>query len=164
MAVTVADIPSVDERPAGGHEPSVVGQALRKHASRRTMLRFVGGAGMTIGLTAMSWLPPLRKARADFYSRYPEHLGCAGYYNPETICTPPSWWITADVCNGFNFHRDDSVYGTCYTYVHTVYKTTCAGRNAWRWNDTRCSDGHIFYQDCGGGYRNTSSICRGPAN
>jgi hypothetical protein len=163
MALTVADIPSIDERPAGPTEPSGVGQVLRKRSNRRTVLRFVGAAGMTIGLTAMSWLPPLRKAHAGWYDRYPEYLDCAGYYNPDTICTPPSWFISHTVCNLVNFHRDDSTSGECYTYVHSVQKSSCRGRNAWRWDGTRCSDGYIFYQDCGGGYRNTASICRGDA-
>lgn len=163
MALTVADIPSIDERPAGRVEPSAVGEALRSRSSRRTVLRFVGGAGMTIGLTVMGWLPPLRKAHADWYSRYPEYLDCAGYFSPSTVCTPPTWYISPNVCNLVNFHRDDSASGTCYSYTHSVHKTTCGGRNAWRWDDTRCSDGHIFYQDCGGAYRDTNSICRGPA-
>jgi hypothetical protein len=161
--LTITDIPSVDERPAGPTAPSAAGQALRKLATRRTVLRFVGGAGMTIGLTVVGWLPPLRKAYADWFSRYPEYPTCAGFFNPSTICTPPSWFIDSSVCNGVSFHRDDSKIGDCFSYSHTVHKTTCAGRNAWRWNDTRCSDGHLFYQDCGGAFRNTNSICRGPA-
>lgn len=163
MALTMADIPSVDVPPVTGRQPSRVGQALHTSAARRSVLRFVAGSGMALGLSVVSWLPPLRKAHAAWDSRYEEHKDCAGFFNPGTTCTPPSWYISPELCNGVHFHRDDHVYGVCFTAAHSVQLTSCRGRNAWQWNGTRCSDGRYSYQDCGGAFRTTSSICRNTA-
>lgn len=163
MTLSIDTIPSVDEKPTASPEKSEVKEALSKLVGRRPVLRFAGGLGMAAGLTMLGWIPPLKSAFAGPDSRYDEHLDCVDYYDSGTICYPPSWYISSDVCNNVNFHRDDGGSGTCDNFRHTVDFTSCDGRNAWRWGDTRCSDGHYFYESCEGGSTDTPSICRGNA-
>lgn len=163
MTLHIDTIPAVDEKPTSTTEKSVVKEALSALVGRRPVLRFAGGLGMTAGLTMIGWIKPMRTAFAGPDSRYDAHPDCAGYYNPSTTCTPPEWYISSNVCNNVNFHRDDGGSGTCYNFRHTVNFTSCGGLNAWHWGNTRCSDGHYVYNDCGGGHADTPSICRGDA-
>ena len=160
------EIPSIDDH-GSTWVPSDVAAQLRSAAvSRRAVLRALAGTGMAVGLTMVEWLPPVRLSRASagWNTRYATWTDCHGYFSDSShICTPTSWFISSDNCNGVHFHRDDSASGTCYAYRYTVKLTSCGGRNAWRWGSTRCSDGHLIYDDCGGGHRNTDSICRASA-
>lgn len=161
MTLNVDDIPSIDVAPAASRRSAVAAALRRQSPSRRSVLRAAVGTGMTIGLTAVGWLPGARPAHAGWHSRYSQWPDCHGYHDPESTCTPPSWYISADNCNGENFHRDDMDNGGC-NYTNWNVKLTCGGRNAWKWGDTRCSDGHYYHVDCSGRETNTNSICRGP--
>lgn len=163
MTLHIDTIPSVDEKPSSSPRKSEMKEALSKLVGRRPVLRFAGGLGMAAGLTVLGWIPPLKSAFAGPDSRYDAYSDCAGFYDPSTTCYPSSWYISSNVCNNVNFHRDDGGSGTCYNFRHTVDFTSCNGRNAWHWGNTRCSDGHYEYNDCGGGHRSTNSICRGNA-
>lgn len=163
MTLHIDTIPSVDEKPISSPEKSEMKEALSKLVGRRPVLRFAGGLGMATGLTLLGWIPPMKSAFAGPDSRYDSYTDCAGYYNADTTCTPPTWYISSEVCNNVNFHRDDSGNDACSRFAHSVDFSSCGGRNAWHWGSTRCSDGHYFYEDCNGGHADTPSICRGNA-
>ncbi|MQA26526.1 MAG: hypothetical protein GEU94_13905 [Micromonosporaceae bacterium] len=165
MSLLTAEIPSIDTAPQSA-TPSAMAKELRlRSASRRTVLRFAMGAGMTIGVSAIGLLPGAGKAHAGWYSTYATWTGgCRGYYSSSTICYPSSWDVSSYNCNGRGYHRDDGWSMTCSSGRHYVKLTACDGKNAWHWTSTRtrCSDGYRVSYYCGGpsGGTRTESICK----
>lgn len=159
--LTPERVPWVDVAPTDGAEPSAVAAALREgDLPRRLFLRFVAAGAMGVGLAVVGWLPPARPRGAWAHCCLSEWTnGCHGYYSPSTICVPSSAKFSGN-CTASNWHRNDGGSGTCYAFRFTHNHTSCDGRNAWRWGTKRCSDGWYHYEDCGGGYVDTWSICR----
>lgn len=155
------EIPWADGPEPAGMAHSDVLRALRQDdVRRRSFLRFVAGGAMGVGLAVLGWLPPARPQGAWAHCCLSEWAGsCRGFYSPRTTCVPESAKFS-NTCTAGKWHRNDGGSGTCYNFKFTHYHTTCDTRNAWRWNSTRCSDGHYEYHDCGGGNVNTFSICR----
>jgi hypothetical protein len=160
MSLTDTPIPSLQTAPPGAR-PSVIGRRLRVQVQRRTLMRFVAGAGLTLGATVAGLLPGARRAEAGWMSTYSYWPNCSGIYDSGTTCYPPYYDVSSSHCNGAGFHRDDSWSGTCANYHYYVDTTACDGKNAWLWTDTRkrCSDGSYTYSTCSGS-GTTKSICR----
>jgi hypothetical protein len=97
---------------------------------------------MALGMTALTWLPPARKAAATVGT---EHLNCGGFSYDGIACTPPVYaqkWCGSDKWFKTGCARGSDGHLYCY-----YPKVACNGRNAWRWDfngyKIRCADGEV---------------------
>jgi hypothetical protein len=159
--LTLTEVPWADGATPVDTPPSDILAGLRADGvRRRSFIRFAAGGAMGVGLAVLGWLPPARPQGAWAHCCLSEWAdGCHGFFSSSTTCVP-STAKYSDTCTAGKWHRNDGGSGTCYNFRFLHNHTSCANRNAWRWNRTRCSDGHYEYHDCGGGNVNTFSICR----
>ncbi|HYN66095.1 MAG TPA: hypothetical protein VES93_04345 [Ornithinibacter sp.] len=168
---TLDTIPSFDHRPSGRTEPSrIVSRAVRAAASRRSILKMVGGGAVAFGVAALELRPPAARAVE------PNPIlgvwgtcngsGDAHYADSVSTCTPRSAKYGSLMCNGV-WHRNDSYSGSFVVYNFTFNNTSCDQRNAWKWGGgstsskrRRCSDGYTSYYPRGGTSIVGFSICR----
>jgi hypothetical protein len=171
MTLLDQQIPSIDTAPAERRSSGVVQRLRKLSPTRRTVLRTIAGAGMSIGVGAIGLLPGAKPARAGWWSVWSHWNDCHGYEewgHGGQPCTPSSWSISSAYCNGAGYHRDDTVRFGCDSENYDV-TFTCGARNAWHWDSTeggvryrlRCSDGKVIYNYCGA-TGSFSSICRKP--
>jgi hypothetical protein len=165
----VADLPDWDAPPSGRWQRSELAASVRDQAaSRRSVLKFVVGGALGLGVWSLEMVP--LKASATNPNPVLSVWGdCHGYINPTTVCVPSSAYYSSSVCSG-SWHRNDAASGTGYSYNYTFNNTSCSTRNAWKWFGAsgsghstlrrKCSDGHTEYADVGGTRISSFSICR----
>lgn len=144
-------VPRADREPDGPFEPRGVTFEAPRRVRRRGFLAVMAAGAMTLGITALSWVPLARTARAEPGSEYP---GCGQYgdgpggplcygfpYSPR-YCGDDNWFR-----NGCIENSDDTV--NCYRPLPICEAGNRGGRNAWRWEADgtvwRCADGEVQY-------------------
>jgi hypothetical protein len=146
--VTLAEIPYIDVEPRDAQPRRIAIKTPKLH--RRNVLRLAAAGGMALGITALGWLPPARRAAATAGTWWPNSdCSDSGYgYNP---CGPFPYgqkWCGTD-----GWFKDFAARGTdgyMYTYdplrICGAYGTK---RNAWYWYyptsgwTVRCADGLV---------------------
>ncbi|MGH3825605.1 MAG: hypothetical protein ACRDQX_00295 [Pseudonocardiaceae bacterium] len=148
-----ADIPLADIPLIGQPRPDAPPRGVRFEdpaVHRRGFLAVLGTAAMTLGMTALSWVPLARPARADPGSEYPS---CGLYhYGPHgPICTGAPY--SPSYCGSDNWFKN-GCFGSwekgldCYQ-PRTICRAGTEAREAWLWKADdvvyRCADGEIAY-------------------
>lgn len=135
---SIAHVPEFDVEPEGGHEPRRVAFEAVTKMGRRGFMGVLAAGGMALGLTALSWIPVGRRARAsagsEYYDcniySYEDQLCVGAPYGPH-YCGDDKWFK-----NGCFQDSDGNV--DCYRPIQA-----CNDRNAWRWDGWRCADGEV---------------------
>lgn len=158
MTLQLSDIPSRSEQPAQGSPSAVRRAVMRGTFSRRSTLKGVVAAGMTLGIASLDLLPTGPRAQAVPSTYYQ----CSAWLKPSTQewlkCNPGgsvNGNVGASFCNSSGYHRIDEVWGehgirTKFYRRHQSCTGNDGGRNAWVWRkngrtpeprEVRCSDG-----------------------
>lgn len=173
MSLKLEDVISLDDRPRGA------AQAIRRKStvarpSRRDFLRGAAALAMTLGVTALNWVPSARRAWAQqgyeifpdgalgpcqqsdspppppgfsFYARGHDAIGCTNRPCSNCCVTVPSTWR--------NYHRGDH-YQSRSTWYYLRWDECWQGAtgryDGWLWNSSpigrvRCHDGWTCQPD-----------------
>lgn len=162
MGSTITDVPSALAPPKNASRSSVRRAIVHTEFGRRTFMKGVFAAGMSIGLASLDLLPggPSALARPSRWKN------CKAYDDLQSnnlwiICNPCARHHPPRrkrYCNRRGFHRTDTKINRHRT-VKRVYRRrhqSCAGKNTWRWRvrngfgepnprNRKCSDGKIRY-------------------
>jgi hypothetical protein len=187
VALALAGIPDHD-RAAADAAPSMI--ALRDlpiPGGRRTVLRAVALAALTIGATALDWAGALgrRDARAetgpygmygwdrnDCRDAYPTgytELGdtSGAYVNRPGACFGGSY-RSSTYCDA-GWHKHGTWYDGGVETEHVPVSAACGtiAKNSWRWTTPdgvvyRCSDGYTTYWSGPAAGQTYLTICRAP--
>lgn len=145
-------VPRADREPGGPFEARGVTFQAPRSIRRRGFLAVMAAGAMTLGITALSWVPLARPARAEPGTEYP---GCGRYddgpggplcsgfpYSPDN-CGDDDWFR-----NGCVEYSDGHV--DCYRPLPICEAGNNGGRNAWRWEADgavwRCADGEVQHE------------------
>lgn len=148
----VDTVPRVDREPAGPFEPREVAFEFPRRVQRRGFLAVMATAAMTLGVTALSWVPLARPARAEPGTEY---LGCGQYSDGPggPLCT--GYPYSTDYCGDDDWFRNGCFetsdgHTDCYQPLEICEADEGRGRNAWRWQtddaEWRCADGEVEHE------------------
>lgn len=145
-------VPSADRPPDGPFAAREVTFEAPRRVRRRGFFAVMAAGAMTLGVTALSWVPLARPARAEPGSEYmgcgrygdgPGGAVCHGYPYSEEHCGEDGWFL-----DGCYTNSDGSV--DCYRPLEICRAGDEGGRNAWRWKtedeEWRCADGEVQYE------------------
>jgi hypothetical protein len=148
----IDDVPRADREPDGPVEPRSVTFQSPRRVRRRGFLAVMAAGAMTLGVTALSWVPLARTARAEAGTEYP---GCGRYGDGPGGPVCYGFPYSSDHCGDDDWFRNgcyENSDGTvdCYRPLAICEAGDDGGRNAWRWEDDdtvwRCADGELQYE------------------
>jgi len=178
MTLQLSDIPSRSAQPAHAAPSAVRRAVVRQAFPRRSVLKSIAVAGMTLGIASLDLLPTGSRAQAEPST----YLQCSAWLNSGTQewlrCNPGGSVhgnVGAVFCNSVGYHRIDTVTGefgirTKFYRRHYSCTGNDGGRNAWVWRknqqgneprEVRCSDGRGVVRNRDGVVVNRyNSACR----
>jgi hypothetical protein len=137
----LSDLPSLTTRPEG----AVISRQARRARSRlarREFIRIAGAAALGTGLGFAGLFATARPAHAG-HARpcWRESQYCTNPSGSHPQCGTSSSYISTTHCASSGWHRHDTRHEREFRIEWQLRNTSCNGRNAWRWNAYRCSDG-----------------------
>ncbi len=145
-------VPRVDREPEGPFEPRAVTFEAARPLRRRGFLAVMAAGAMTLGITALSWVPLARPARAQPGSEY---LGCGQYADGPGGPVCYGFPYSAGHCGDDHWFRNGCFetsdgHTDCYQPLTICEAGDDGARNAWRWAtdeaEWRCADGEVQYE------------------
>src|SRR5215510_609272 len=113
--LSVDEVPSVDATSWSGPRRVLRG-LVGDRLGRRSVLRFVVGGAMGVGLSIIGALPPAKPKGAWAHCCLSEWTdGCHGYFTSTQTCYPADAMFSNNCTSGW-WHRDDGGSGTCYSF------------------------------------------------
>lgn len=177
MTLSLSDIPAADERPVGAHQESAALRLLAVKPRRRTVLRVLGVAALSVGGTVLSWGTMAKPAWAETgpgglrgwdvcrVDYAPDADTSGAYVNRPAACNSGTYRGSTYCRSGW--HRTDTAVQGPATIDYNAVSNRCwsssDGRNSWRWAaggvTYRCSDGNA--KACAsGGCSSYNTVCR----
>lgn len=150
-------LPSVAQAPPDAVPSQSRTRLVKQQINRRTVLRSATVLAVTLGATALGWVPTGRPREA-LATVGTSHGSCAaaGYPDYSGLCTGAPY--DQGYCGGDGWFKDGHFDGYRWEPI-----TACSGRNAWIWDEGRvgwrCADG-MRYDSSGSG---TFLICNAVA-
>lgn len=147
---SLEEIPTTAAPPPAARPSAVVAALRALRPSRRTVLRGLLVSAAAATLVPLDWYLTRREAGAapDDDSKS-EYMSCQPASYDEKANNWPAegpavcyggWRRGGFPCED-GFHREGFYEGFGEKYESTRLATNCEGKNAWRWNGWRCSDG-----------------------